>query len=250
MMIETIDKLDEKLRQQMDGRLDEDEELQLRFIAKSYAMCENAIAVLSNLRTDRSHIYYGRTSDILGFESAGSYEMIDSIWEEKILNRIHPDDQRRRYLQELIYYQFVSTSHSDKAFDWYLENAMRMSDNSGKFLPARHRIFYFKGKGQRGVCYALCLFNLATKTTKLAVMRNSLTGEERAMDIDEKQLLSERETTIMNMVSEGLSSKVISMRLDISKNTVDRHRQNIINKLQASNMAEACHKAKQLGLLK
>ena len=92
MMIETIDKLDEKLRQQMDGRLDEDEELQLRFIAKSYAMCENAIAVLSNLRTDKSHIYYGRTSDILGFESAGSYEMIDSIWEEKILNRIHPDD--------------------------------------------------------------------------------------------------------------------------------------------------------------
>ena len=38
-------------------------------------------------------------------------------------------------------------------------------------------------------------------------------------------------------------------KLEISKNTVDRHRQNIINKMQASNMAEACHKAKRLGLV-
>lgn len=119
-MIAINDKLDERLRQQMDGCLDEDEELQFRFIAKSYAMCENSIAVLSNLRTDKSHIYYGKTSDILGFEPAGSYEKIDTIWEEKILSRIHPDDQCRRHLQELVYYQFVSTSHSDRAFDWYL----------------------------------------------------------------------------------------------------------------------------------
>ena len=148
-MIDIDDKLDEKLRQQRDGQLEEDEELQLRFIAKSYAICENSIAVLSNLRTNKSHIYYGMTSDFLGFEPSGSYEKIESIWEEKILNRIHPDDQRRRNLQELVYYQFVSASHSDKAFYWYLENTMRMADKDGKYLPTRHRIFYFKGKGQR-----------------------------------------------------------------------------------------------------
>ena len=55
-MIDIDDKLDEKLRQQRDGQLEEDEELQLRFIAKSYAICENSIAVLSNLRTNKSHI--------------------------------------------------------------------------------------------------------------------------------------------------------------------------------------------------
>ena len=105
-MIEINDKLDEKLRQQMDGRLEEDEELQLRSVAKAYAICENSIAVLSNLRTNKSHIYYGKTSDLLGFEPVGSYEKIESIWEEKILSRIHPDDQRRRQLQELAFCQF------------------------------------------------------------------------------------------------------------------------------------------------
>lgn len=248
-MIEINDKLEEKLRQQMDGRLEEDEELQLRFVAKAYAMCENSIAVLSNLRTNKSHIYYGKTSDLLGFEPVGSYEKIESIWEEKILSRIHPDDQRRRQLQELAFCQFVCSLHSEKAFDWHMENTMHMADRNGKYIPTRHRIFYFKGNGQRGVCYVICLFNIATKTNKLAIMKNSLTGEERQIDIDEKQLLSEREITIMNMVSEGLQSKAISTRLEISKNTVDRHRQNIISKMQASNMAEACHKAKQLGLL-
>lgn len=186
---------------------------------------------------------------MLDFEPVGSYEKIESIWEEKILSRIHPDDQRRRQLQELAFCQFVCSLHSEKAFDWHMENTMRMADRNGKYIPTRHRIFYFKGNGQRGVCYAICLFNIATKTNKLAIMKNSLTGEERQIDIDEKQLLSEREITIMNMVSEGLQSKAISTRLEISKNTVDRHRQNIISKMQASNMAEACHKAKQLGLL-
>lgn len=248
-MVNIDDKLNEKLRQQMDGRLDEDEELKLRLIAKSYAMCENSIAVLSNLRTDKSYIYYGKTSNILGFEPAGSYEKIDSIWEEKILNRIHLDDQRRRNLQELAYNHFVTTSHTDDAYEWHMENTMRMADKSGKYVPVLHRVFYFKGKGQRGVSYAICLFNLATKVSKNAVIKNSLTGEERQIDIDEKQMLSEREITILTLVREGLSSKAISSKLDISKNTVDRHRQNIINKMQASNMAEACHKAKQLGLV-
>lgn len=38
-------------------------------------------------------------------------------------------------------------------------------------------------------------------------------------------------------------------KLEISKHTVDRHRQNIIAKLQVSNTAAACHKAKMLGII-
>lgn len=248
-MTEIDDKLNEKLRQQMDYQLDENEELNLRLIAKSYAMCESSIAVLSNLRTNKSYIYYGKTSDFLGFDSVDRFEKIDSIWEEKILCRIHPEDQRRRNLQELAFHHFVTTSHTGNAFDWHMENTVRMADKSGKYHFALHRIFYFQGEGQRGVSYAICLFNLTAKTNKVAILKNSLTGEERQMDIYEKKLLSKREITILNLVSEGFSSKAISSKLNISKNTVDRHRQNIISKMQAANTTEACHKAKLLGLV-
>ena len=47
----------------------------------------------------------------------------------------------------------------------------------------------------------------------------------------------------------GKSSKMIADRLEISKHTVDRHRQNIIAKLRVNNTTEACHKAKRLGLI-
>lgn len=249
IMMEIDNKLNEKLRQQMDGRWEENEEIEFRLIAQSYAKCENAIAVLSNLRTNRSFIYFGKTSQTLEIGQANTSQEVPSIWEEEILNRTHPDDLRRRYLQEMAFFHFVATTHSEKAFHWYLENSMRMSNKKGKYHHTRHRIFYFQGKGQRGISYALCLYNLTTKTSKQALLKNTLTGEERLLDIDDKQLLTKREKTILTMVKEGLSSKMISEQLQISKNTIDRHRQNIISKMQASNTAEACHKAIQLGLI-
>jgi DNA-binding NarL/FixJ family response regulator len=44
-------------------------------------------------------------------------------------------------------------------------------------------------------------------------------------------------------------SKEIASRLFISINTVNRHRQNILMKLQASNSVEACRVAKGLKLI-
>lgn len=248
-MIDIDDTLNERLRRQMDGLYDEDEVMRLRNIAKSYAICENSIAVLSNLRTDTSYIYFGKTSDILGFEPSGSYQQVASIWEEEIFRRIHPADLQRRDREELAFYHIVSAAHSDKSFAWYMEQTVRMSDNNGKYMPVLHRIFYFQGAGQRGISYALCLYNLTTKTSRVARLRNSLTGEERQLDVDEHQLLTEREKMVLSLVRKGFSSKAISEQLVISKHTVDRHRQNIISKLQSANMAEACHKAKELGLV-
>ena len=43
----------------MDGIYAQDEEQRLCLIAQSYSICENSIAVLSNLRTGKSHIFFG-----------------------------------------------------------------------------------------------------------------------------------------------------------------------------------------------
>lgn len=248
-MIDIDDTLNERLRRQMDGLYNDDEVTRFRNIAKSYAVCENSIAVLCNLRTDTSYIYFGKTSDILGFEPSGSFQEVGSIWEEEIFRRIHPADLQRRDREELAFYHIVSTAHSDKSFAWHMEQTVRMSDSKGKYMPVLHRVFYFQGAGQRGISYALCLYNLTTKASRVARLLNTLTGEERQLDVDEHQLLTEREKTVLSMVRKGLSSKAISEQLAISKHTVDRHRQNIISKLHSANMAEACHKAKELGLV-
>jgi DNA-binding NarL/FixJ family response regulator len=51
--------------------------------------------------------------------------------------------------------------------------------------------------------------------------------------------LSQRETQILESLSNGLSSKHIADALIISKDTVETHRKNILKKLQADNMVQA-----------
>jgi DNA-binding NarL/FixJ family response regulator len=53
-----------------------------------------------------------------------------------------------------------------------------------------------------------------------------------------QDLLSPRELEILHLVSEGLSSKLISEKLFISERTVANHRLNIMNKCGAGNTVE------------
>ncbi|WP_308778460.1 hypothetical protein [uncultured Bacteroides sp.] len=102
-MIDIDDRLSKKFHQQMDGVYAQDEEQHLCLVAQSYAICENSIAVLSNLRTDQSHIFFGKSCEILGLGKSNTIQTVDSVWEEEIYNRIHPDDRKRRCLQELTF---------------------------------------------------------------------------------------------------------------------------------------------------
>lgn len=55
-------------------------------IAMGYAEMENAVSVLSDMHTNVSYVYYGRFSQVFGWNREnGTEEKIDSIWEEKIL---------------------------------------------------------------------------------------------------------------------------------------------------------------------
>lgn len=60
--------------------------------------------------------------------------------------------------------------------------------------------------------------------------------------------LSGRETEVLEHISNGLSTADISRQLDISKNTVEFHRHNLMLKLHAANVAQMVKKAMQLGL--
>jgi DNA-binding NarL/FixJ family response regulator len=54
---------------------------------------------------------------------------------------------------------------------------------------------------------------------------------------------------ILCLIERGWMSKEIASELFISINTVNRHRQNILMKLQANNSVEACRIAKSLKLI-
>jgi len=51
------------------------------------------------------------------------------------------------------------------------------------------------------------------------------------------KLLSVKEKIILNYIAEGLSSKMIAAKLNISEYTIDNHRQNMLNKTETNNVA-------------
>ena len=61
--------------------------------------------------------------------------------------------------------------------------------------------------------------------------------------------LTKRETEILSMLSEGLTSQVIASKLYISVHTVDTHRRNIIDKMETTSALDAFKKCKNLGWL-
>jgi len=61
--------------------------------------------------------------------------------------------------------------------------------------------------------------------------------------------LTKREVEILKLVNEGMLSKEISSQLSISVHTVNRHRQNILEKMNVDNVMEALNYSRKLGLI-
>ncbi|MDR2919599.1 MAG: LuxR C-terminal-related transcriptional regulator [Tannerella sp.] len=61
--------------------------------------------------------------------------------------------------------------------------------------------------------------------------------------------LTKREVEILKLVNEGMLSKEISDKLSISIHTVNRHRQNILEKMEVDNVMEALSYSRRLGLI-
>ncbi|NLK69483.1 MAG: response regulator transcription factor [Clostridiaceae bacterium] len=63
------------------------------------------------------------------------------------------------------------------------------------------------------------------------------------------ETLTERETEVLHLISEGLSNKEIANSLDITENTVKTFIKNIYNKLGVNRRVQVVMRARELNLL-
>lgn len=75
------------------------------------------------------------------------------------------------------------------------------------------------------------------------------TGTEAALNNITVCRLGGRELDVLRLMAQGLVSKQIALQLNISKNTVDNHRQNLMKKTGTTSSAEAVAYALRNGLL-
>lgn len=216
-----------------------------RQIACMYARIENAIAVLSNLKENRSYIYYGGAAETLGLAVQGEIKTIDSIWEEDIFKRIHPDDLLGKHILELQFFSLLKNTPLTQRPHYHSVSRIRMQDNKRQYLSILHRMLYIASEANGSVWLALCLYTFPTDSSRPESSENRIVHSPtgRIIQPDNRPssaVLSEREKEILQLIAHGKTSKEIASTLSISIHTVNRHRQNILEKLGVKNSIEAC----------
>ncbi len=251
-----VSTLNEKLLSQSFGEEQNESALlkDYQHIAYTYSRLENSIAVLSDLKSDRSYVYNGGTAEGLGIAKKDSTKEINSIWEEDIFGRIHPDDLMGKHLLELQFFHLLKNMPAEKRTDYYVTSKMRMQNKMGEYIAVHHRMFYVCSCPLGNFWLSLCLYNYSYEKNKLdafeGMIVNSVTGDIIKSEKEGcNNILSVREKEILSLIEKGKMSKEIAELLSISKNTVDRHRQNILEKLRVKNSIEACRVAKFMDLL-
>jgi len=244
---------DEILNQAFAGELDPKMSLEkYRHVAFIFSVLQNSLAILTDLKSRKNYIYHGAISEHIGIGERMTSEISESIREESILNCIHPDDLKSKYEMELQLFHYIKNKPPQERLNYYLAMKVRVKEKNHLYIPLELKVFYASSADSIQLVlyiYSFTSANYADQNTPGTII-NSSNGETfSSVDFQIKNILSKREIEILKEIARGNASKEISDKLHISKNTVDRHRQNIIEKLRVKNSTEACHAATLMGII-
>jgi DNA-binding CsgD family transcriptional regulator len=168
--------------------------------------------------------------------------------------QIHPDDYPQ--LMEagiyFLYYGFSLLPEQRK--EGKLINEYRILNGKGKYIRIIEQQMCLETDVHGNIWLALGIIDISPDQNVDAPFRSRLIdirrGEVYMFPPQNKEaMLTAREKEVLVLISKGLISKQIADKLFISVNTVNTHRQRILEKLNADNAIEAIKYASKLGLI-
>lgn len=232
---------------------DKDDEQMLtecKMVAQAYALAENAVVSMGDNHRNCSYCYFGGVADILGIPQEKRISLLPSLYEDFIFDRCHPDDLSKRHAEEIAFLHYIANNSSPENYrDYVLCNYLRVKDASEDFCWVKHRMIPLATDKNGCLRLCICIYTLATDENRKTKFANTRTGMVRILtNKDYDNILSERELEVLRLIDQGLLSKEIANNLCISINTVNRHRQNILQKMKVNRTIEACKLAHVMGL--
>ena len=169
-------------------------------------------------------------------------EDIQASDELNIEKLVHPEDWEvvRRIDKKV--WEFLDTLSKEEKLTYKYIYEMRVLDR-GKYVRMIYqmRILAFKDDNFLGMGIIDLAPEQSANTSVRFQIKNCLTDEivPFAIETATDTLLTPRAREILALAKQGMFSKEISEKLNISIHTVNRHRQNILEKLQVDNIIEA-----------
>ena len=221
-------------------------------ILRAYAAIEGAIVVLSDLIHYKSYLCIGCLGSRFGLEpNIDSISEIDSIWEEVVFNKIQTDDLFKRHILELKFYHFLKQLPADERLKYCTDSRIRIRTTDDSYQYINHRTLYL----DTDLLFSVCIYRATINQSETVEINGCIINKETGALVSDSEygacenILSNREREILSHIQCGHLSKEIAVTLAISKNTVDRHRQNILKKLGVDNSYEALKIAQAMHLL-
>jgi DNA-binding CsgD family transcriptional regulator/PAS domain-containing protein len=210
-----------------------------------------AISVFDLLR--REHVYSSpKFESIFGWDlSKAEKEGISYSY-----RRVHPDDLLLLSEAGTYFTSFVLSLTPKTRRDYKMFSDYRILGADNKYVRVLEQQSVLELDLRGNIWLAFSVLDLSpfndTQTPFRCRLTNAIKGELFLFpptEKDDKDILSAREKEILHMISKGLVSRQIADVLYISVNTVNTHRQRIIEKLDVSNTSEAIRYAMDLGIL-
>ena len=170
--------------------------------------------------------------------------------------RIHPDDLIVLGAAQSKLFEYIQTLPINQRMDYKHIYECRLKNADGNYIRFifQQQVLELDKDGNPWLLFGV--FDISPETSPLEHVKlrviNYKTGEIVPFSIIEQESnikLSKREKEILEMARKGMLSKEISNRLFLSIHTVNKHRQNIMQKMDTNNVLEAIDYARKLGLL-
>ena len=172
---------------------------------------------------------------------------------------LHPDDRPYFLSFETKTAEFLQLLPIEKIMKYKVRYDFRIKKKNGDYIRVLHQVIIFEHDDEGGIIRSLGVHTDIThlkRDGKPVLSLIGIDGEPSYLDIDiknkeikSKEILTSREKDVLRLLIEGRLSKEVSDILNISKQTVDRHRKNMLNKNNLNNTSELIGKAIRNGWL-
>ena len=173
---------------------------------------------------------------------------------EPVLEIIHPGDIYYGLLVRKKIYSLLSSLSAEEKMKHKMVHEMRVKNVRGEYIRIieQEQAIEFDKSGNIWLMLSVIDVDASheSEITK-SHLYNFETGEQIFIDLSDtlEEPLTNRELSVLQLMKQGLLSKEIANSLNVSINTINTHRQNILLKLKANNSIEAVNIAQRLGLL-
>lgn len=237
-------------------RLDRDSLNEFRKVVDAMARIDNSCCVITDIADDVCYVYGGALATLMGWSEGNPfYCRIGSSDEDFIYNRLNPEDLPDKRLLEYEFFKYADALPAADKLNAKATCRIRIKDKADKYIWIDNSTQVLCTSPEGKMWLILCQYKLSSDQTHVNGITPCIidyaTSAISGLSFQERRthLLSQREKEILNLIKAGKSSKMIADMLNISKNTVDRHRQNILDKLSVANSFEAINAADAMNLL-